>query len=241
MPLGRFLEVSIAVPDIAASLAFYESLGFVQANAREAWPYPYVVVTDGRLYLGLHQRAEPTGAALTWVLPELAQQLPRLESLGLAFNDFQIDDVALNRADFVDPSGQAVTLLEARTFSPPALPATHASALGYFEEFGIPTLELAAAAAFWERLGFVAFDAVAKPFGKIVATGRDLNLGLYDLDLPGPVLAFSDPDMAARIEALRDKGYLFAKRVPRGLAAADAAILQAPEGTALLLLAASDD
>jgi catechol 2,3-dioxygenase-like lactoylglutathione lyase family enzyme len=236
MSLGRFLEVSIVAPDIAASLAFYESLGFVQAPVGEAWPHPYAVVTDGRLYLGLHQRADAPGPALTWVLPELAQQLPRLEALGIEFSDYQVDEAALNRADFADPSGQAVTLLEARTFSSPTLPATHASALGYFEEFGIPTLELAVAAAFWERLGFVAFDAVTTPFGKIVATGRDLNLGLYDLDLRGPVLAFSDPDMPDRIEALRDKGCDFARRLPRGLAASGGAILQAPEGTALLLL-----
>jgi catechol 2,3-dioxygenase-like lactoylglutathione lyase family enzyme len=32
MPLGRFLEISLAATDVAESLAFYESLGFVQAS-----------------------------------------------------------------------------------------------------------------------------------------------------------------------------------------------------------------
>jgi catechol 2,3-dioxygenase-like lactoylglutathione lyase family enzyme len=235
MPLGRFLEVSVATADAAASVAFYESLGFVQAEVGETWPYPYAVVTDGRLFIGLHQREEPAGPTLTWVLPGLARQLEQLESLGIALEYARIDDGALHTAGFRDPSGQLVTLLEARTFSPPSLPATHSTALGYFEEFGVSSRELVAAAAFWEKLGFVAFDLVHEPFQKIVATGSDLNLGFYDLDLQAPVLTFAEWDMAARIEMLRDRGHAFAKRLPRGLAPADVAILQAPEGTQLLL------
>ena len=144
MPLGRFLEVSIATTDVAASLAFYESLGFVQADVGEAWPYPYAVVTDGRVCLGLHQREQPGGTTLTWVLPNLASELDRLEALGIALEHTRIDDTSLNSAGFVDPSGQAVTLLEARTFCPPALAESQPDALGYFEEFAIPTSRLAA-------------------------------------------------------------------------------------------------
>ena len=240
MPLGKFLEVSIASADVAASLAFYESLGFAQADVGEALPYPYAVVTDGRVCIGLHQREAPAGATLTWVLPNLAGQIESLEALGVAFDYTRIDDTALNSAGFVDPSGQAVTILEARTFSPPSLPPACSSSLGYFEEFAIPTRDLPAAAAFWERLGFIAFDPVTEPFGKIVAMGRDLNIGLYDLDLPGPALVFSDPDMAQTVARLLERGHAFAS-LPRALIAADCALLQAPEGTLLLLRATPAD
>ena len=47
--LGRFLEFSLATPDIQASLDFYSRLGFSQAAAGEAWFHPYAVVTDGSL------------------------------------------------------------------------------------------------------------------------------------------------------------------------------------------------
>ena len=50
--LGRFLEYSLATPDIRASLDFYTKLGFSQAEVGEAWPHPYAVVTDGRICLG---------------------------------------------------------------------------------------------------------------------------------------------------------------------------------------------
>jgi hypothetical protein len=127
-------------------------------------------------------------------------------------------------------------LLEARTFSQPELAPVHSTALGYFEEFAIATTDLAAASAFWERVGFVAFEPVLEPLPKVVAVSRDLNVGLFTIDLPAPVLVFSDATMRDRIENLRDRGYRFAKRLPRELAAIGAAMLEAPEGTLLLLL-----
>jgi hypothetical protein len=38
---------------------------------------------------------------------------------------------------------------------------------------------------------------------------RDLNVGLYAIDLPAPVLVFSDATMQDRIAGLRDQGYRF--------------------------------
>ena len=68
MPLGRFLEISLAANDVAESLAFYEALGFVQAVVGEAWPHPYAVVTDGRISLGLHG-LDFESPLPTWVAP----------------------------------------------------------------------------------------------------------------------------------------------------------------------------
>jgi len=235
MPLGRFLEVSLAAADVAESLAFYESLGFVQASVGEAWPHPYAVVTDGRLSLGLHG-ADFESPLPTWVAPSLRERLATLATLDVTIEDVRLDDVSMHQALLRDPSGQPLRLLEARTFSPPALAPAHSTALGYFEEFAIATTDLAAASAFWERLGFVAFEPVREPFARAVAASRDLNVGLYAIDLPAPVLVFSAAAMPERIESLRTQGHRFAQRMPRELAAMGAALLEAPEGTLLLLL-----
>ncbi len=128
-----------------------------------------------------------------------------------------------------------ITLVEARTFSPPALDPGLASKLGYFEEFGLPTADLERSRAFWDMLGFVAFDPVRAPFAKVVASHRDLNVGLYDTDLRRPVLTFSDPAMPDRIADLREKGHRFVERLPRGMNSRENALLEAPEGTWLLL------
>lgn len=235
MPLGRFLEVSLAAADVAESLAFYESLGFLQASVGEAWPHPYAVVTDGRLSLGLHG-ADFESPLPTWVAPSLRERLATLATLDVTIDDARLDDVSMHQALLRDPSGQPLRLLEARTFSPPALAPAHSTTLGYFEELAMATTDLAASSAFWERLGFVAFEPVLEPFAKVVAASRDLNVGLYGIDLPAPVLVFSDATMPERIESLRDRGYRFARRLPRELTAMGAAMLEAPEGTLLLLL-----
>src|ERR1700754_1252964 len=69
--LGRFHEISISTADIRASVEFYERLGFTQAPATDTWTHPYGVLTDGRLFIGLHQRRSPS-PTLTFVLPGIA-------------------------------------------------------------------------------------------------------------------------------------------------------------------------
>jgi catechol 2,3-dioxygenase-like lactoylglutathione lyase family enzyme len=231
--LGRFLEVSVRSPDLPESLAFYESLGFVQAVTGDARPHPYAVVTDGRLCLGLHGGADDE-ATLSFVHPDLEAHAPRLEALGIELEFARLGAEQLHELGFRDPAGQRVVLIEARTFSPPAAPPKP-SMLGYFEEFGIPTPDLERSAAFWDALGLVAFGPERVPFTRVVAAGRDLNIGLYDLDLRSPVLTFSAPDLPARIDALRERGLRFAGRLPRGMDAREHALLVAPEGTGLLL------
>lgn len=236
MPLGRLLEISLAAPDVAASLAFYESLGFVQARVGEAWPHAYAVVTDGHVSLGLHG-SEFESPLPTWVAPDLRERVSALQALGLEAEDARLDDLALHQVLLRAPTGQLLRLLEARTFSPPDVSAAHSSRLGYFEEYALASREPVADGTWWESLGFVAFEPVTEPFGKVVACSRDLNVGIYDLDLDAPALVFSAADMDTRIAALREQGHRFARRLPRALAASGAAILEAPEGTQLLLLA----
>lgn len=237
--LGRFLEVSVHAPDVPESIAFYESLGFVQAAVGDTRNYPYAVVTDGRLHLGLHGKYIES-PSLTWMQPELAAHASRLDALGVELLSVRLGEDAFHELGFVDPSGQRVTLVEARTFSPPPIRGVHASRLGYFEEFGIPTADLRRSTAFWDALGFVAFDPVRAPFAKVVATGSDLNVGLYDVDLRSPVLTFSDAAMAERIADLREKGYRLLDRLPRGMNSRDNALLEAPEGTWLMLTTSTD-
>lgn len=234
MPLGRFLEVAIATGDVAAALAFYESLGFVQVPVGEAWPHAYAVVTDGRLTLGFHA-AEIESPLPTWTAPKLRDCLESLRALGVEPEHVQLDDLSLHHAVIRDPSGQALRLLEARTFSPPALAAGYESQLGYFEEFAFGNANLAASSSFWEALGFVAFEPVPGPPSKIVASSTDLNLGLVDGALATPLLRFTAVDMPERVARLRDRGFAFARRVPAGFEAPGAALLQAPDGVLILL------
>jgi len=234
--LGRFLEISIHTTDIVESLAFYESLGFVQAVTGDTWAHPYAVVTDGRLFLGLHQYpfASPS---LTWVQPELSQRLGGLRELGIHFEFERLGEDVFNEVGFLDPHGQMVTLLEARTFSPPDLPASHTAQCGDFAEYAIPVRAFDAGREFWESLGFIAMYSPDSVFPRLTLTSDHLNLGLYRTRaLRGAVLTFEAVQMERRIRELRERGYDLGEEMPDGLDAGRNATLRAPEGTLLLLL-----
>lgn len=236
MKLGRFLEISVYAPEIQESLAFYESLGFVQAEVGETWPHPYAVVTDGRLFIGLHGAATPS-PALTFVLPELARGVAELETLGVSFERVRFGEDVFNQAVFHDPGGLTVNLLEARTFSPPHLEAAVATACGYFSELGLPVRDAGDARRFWEALGFVALDEELQPFARTALTSDRLNLALYRARaFRAPLLTFEDDAMRERIARLRERGCTLTDETPEALDDSANAVLLAPEGTRLLLL-----
>jgi catechol 2,3-dioxygenase-like lactoylglutathione lyase family enzyme len=237
--LGRFLEISLHTPAIQASLEFYESLGFVQASVGETWPHPYAVVTDGRLFLGLHGSVVRS-PALTFVAPELAHGVEQLKELGVTFDQERLGSDVFNQAIFRDPAGVSVNLLEARTFSPPERDAV-VTTCGYFSEFGIPLKETDAARSFWERLGFVALEEQPQPFPRAILTSDRLNLALYRTRaFRQPLLTFEDRDMRERLARLRERGLVLSDEMPDSLDDSMNAVLIAPEGTRLLLLQSED-
>jgi catechol 2,3-dioxygenase-like lactoylglutathione lyase family enzyme len=225
MMLGGFLEFSLATRDILASLEFYRRLGFVEAPAREAWPHPYTVVTDGRLYLGLHKR-ELASPALSFALPELRTHLPDLESLGLDFEFCNIELHRFNEVGFLDPDGGLVALLEARTYSP--LHSEVETLCGYFLEYRLPVRDAAVTLKFWERLGLITTPAEDGQPAQVSWGG--INISLED---PGPrarpALVFTNADLE-ETEALLEMRGLPIQKDGRGLR------VTTPEGLSLVLL-----
>jgi catechol 2,3-dioxygenase-like lactoylglutathione lyase family enzyme len=237
---GRFLEISVYTPEIRESLAFYESLGFVQTRVGEAFKHPYAVVTDGRLFLGLHGQPVPS-PALTFVMPRLMHGIDQLEQLGIEFEDLKLGHEVFNRASFRDPSGQCVNVFEARTFSPPQFDIQPVTTCGYFTEFGLPAREQGPMRVFWEALGFVAWEEEMEPFARTAITSDHLNLSLYrSRAFRQPLLTFEDRDMRERLARLKERGFQLSDEMPDSLDESCNAILVAPEGTRLLLLQSED-
>ena len=115
--LGRFLEISLATADIAASVSFYERLGFTQLPCSDAWPHAYCALGDGRLCIGLHQRESPV-TSLCFVRPGLQAHTELLEQHGLIASERHLGFEDFHRLQLQACDGQTITLLEARTFSP---------------------------------------------------------------------------------------------------------------------------
>jgi len=232
---GRFHELSIATADIRASIDFYESLGFWQASTGDAWPHPYGVITDGRMVLGLHQA--PQFSALTFIHPDLAALADSHSAAGVTLSLRRTDPEVFNQIEFNDPAGQRIRMLTARTFSPAVTASEHGSACGYFGHYSMPVRDPAAVTAFWEPLGFVAMPPQTDPYAHHSLTSDGINLAVHSPQLlPAPALVFCEEDMRGKIDRLRKLGVPFAPELPRALAGKGAALLEAPEGTLLLLL-----
>lgn len=237
LPLGRFHELSLAAPDIRTSVEFYERLGFSQATTTDTFTHPYGVLTDGRLFLGLHRRAA-TPATLTFVRAGIADCLPAFASLGIELSVCRTGEEVFNEIGFADPFGNPVTILEARTYSPVARPDTEVSLCGDFAEVSLPAADFAAAQAFWEPLGFVAMGETEAPYPHLTLTSDHLDLafhrpGTYDR----PLVVFRALDMPERLARLAVLGVAGAGRLPRGVSGTGNTLIESPEGTALLLLA----
>lgn len=234
--IGRFLEIGIATTDIRASVEFYERLGFTQAQTGDTWPHPYGVLTDGAVYIGLHQ-SRLDSPALTFVQPGIAAYLSVLERMGIEPTTISIGDEVFNEVGLRDPAGQPVRLLEARTYSPSNRSALEPSRCGSFRGLSMPAADFEGACGFWRTLGFEAGELQSRPYPHLPLAREGLELALHRPQLClEPVLAFRDPAMPERIAWLRELALCPVEPPPRGLNARDNALLRAPEGTALLLL-----
>jgi catechol 2,3-dioxygenase-like lactoylglutathione lyase family enzyme len=233
---GRFLEFAVATQDIAASVQFYERLGFAQLPTSDAWRHRYGVLGDGRIHIGLHERTMAS-PSICFVLPELRQARVRLAAAGLEPEVARLGEEELHQMQLRDPGGQAITLLEARTYSPAAPPAGGESLCGYFLHLSLPEADLERAREFWERAGFVALEAVEEPYAHIPLTSDRLDLAFHARRLiDAPLLVFECGDWAATRTRLEALGITPSADFPRGADRRHSGLIEAPEGTLLWML-----
>jgi hypothetical protein len=136
---------------------------------------------------------------------------------------------------FEDPNGQAVALLEARTFAPGEWNSQNVSACGRFLEYSVATHSIAESRAFWEQLGFAPLAAGESPHAWVRLRGHGLVLGLHEARFQ-PGLCFRSAQLEARLEYLRAKGHGVRPGGPHSERIREAAMLSAPDGSAIYLV-----
>jgi hypothetical protein len=203
--LGEFLEISLATPDMLRSMEFYRQLGFAEAPTGGGGKHPYTVITDGRLYLGLHKQADRVNG-LSFVLQELRQHLAGFEALEFEFDFCEIGLDQFNRLGFRDPEGGLVTLLEARTYSPVHAAHVQPTLCGYFLEYRLPVDDLPASARFWESLGLIVETAADGASAQASWAGINLALVQAADRRTRPALVFANPDLDAANALLEMRG-----------------------------------
>jgi len=231
--VGQFLELSIAAQPLAASFEFYRALGFTSLAVSDSLPDPYLVLFDGTIAIGLHER-EQDGALLTFVRPGLKDYVRALRRIGIDLTYAHLADNEFNRVGFADPTGQSIALLEARTFPPGDWNQNNVAACGDFLEYSVPTQSLTGSSEFWRSIGFEPVSSGTAPHAWERFAGHGLTIGLHETHFR-PGLSFKSPHLDARLAYLGAKGITARAGSPLADEAQTSAMLTAPEGTPIYL------
>ncbi|MCI0576441.1 MAG: hypothetical protein L0332_23130, partial [Chloroflexi bacterium] len=109
---GRFGELAVAVPDLAAAGDFWNRFGFATTYQSQE-PYPWGIFSDGLMVLGLHQTTEWQGLALTYFAGDMAQRIARLKEAGLVFaQEMAGEDGVVANAILRGPDGEQFFLFQ---------------------------------------------------------------------------------------------------------------------------------
>lgn len=236
--LGQFLEYSAAAQPLADSFEFFETLGFASLPVGDLLPHPYVVLHDGSLAVGLHDRPQD-GPELTFVRPDLRDYVRPLRRLGIEVTHERLRENEFNSLGFRDPGGQAVALIEARTFPPGERRPQAVAVCGTLVEISLPAADLGESLRFWEALGLKSVASGELPHRWQRLSGRGVTIGLHETHCR-PGLTYRCSDLGARVEYLRAKGLAPRAGNPLADRAQTAATLAAPDGTVLYLVESAD-
>lgn len=102
--LGKFGEFAIPVPNLGESLLFWGLLGYEPLHTATI-PYPYAILSDGMLVIGLHETPDFKEATLTYFAADMGQRIDQLEAEGV-----ELRRMGGGNAAMFTPDGQAFFL-----------------------------------------------------------------------------------------------------------------------------------
>jgi catechol 2,3-dioxygenase-like lactoylglutathione lyase family enzyme len=106
--LGKFGEYSLGVADLQSAIDYWQTLGF-QLAYRTDQPYPWAILSDGLLVLGLHQTDNFSGPILTYFAADMEEKVVRLR----ADDPYWIEDLPeVGGYETTAPDGQRFFLFQ---------------------------------------------------------------------------------------------------------------------------------
>ncbi len=111
--LGKFGEFSIPVKNVAQGIIFWAKLGFEPLHIAKI-PYPYSIMSDGLIVIGLHQSGDFNDFTFTYFATDMQQRVADLAEEGLEMKPMKSDADATiyENAWFLTPEGQQFFLFK---------------------------------------------------------------------------------------------------------------------------------
>lgn len=109
---GKFGELTIPVKSLPESLFFWTKLGYEPLHMAEI-PYPYAILSDGLMVLGLHQ-SQQTMITLTYFAPNMAERIAKLREKGVDIKNMtpNPNDRVIRNGSFTSPERQVFFLFQ---------------------------------------------------------------------------------------------------------------------------------
>jgi catechol 2,3-dioxygenase-like lactoylglutathione lyase family enzyme len=218
--LGDVAAITIASPDLAKSLAFYQKLGFSEVM-RYDFPFPWIQVSDGALLIFLRQEADPF-MSVTYYVKNLDKVVNEVREAGIKFkqepgkNDMikryiieTPDKVNISLVTHVDgfnnPPGPTMLRMPPTDYFNPEKYVN--KICGLFGEYAHPVKDISASISFWEKLGYVVLSKRESPYPWAIITDGLNVVGLHQSDhFSYPAITFFASDMQSKIEKLKAAG-----------------------------------
>jgi predicted lactoylglutathione lyase len=111
--LGKFGEFSIPVKNVAKGVMFWARLGFEPLHIAKI-PYPYSILSDGLIVIGLHQSGDFNDFTLTYFAEDMQERVALLTDEGLDMQPMKSEAEATiyENAWFLSPEGQQFFLFK---------------------------------------------------------------------------------------------------------------------------------
>ena len=244
--LGDVVQIALGVPDVSASQAFYQRLGF-QVLGEGDTPWPWAQLTDGQNLVLLNQDGKRY-SGLLYISSDAPALITQLEGQGIPLVAKQEGAGQLRQAIFTDPDGLPVGLLHQATSDAPRPDGQPISKLGKFGELSHRVQDFEASRQFWSSLGFKTLHASDQPYPWGILSDGLVVLGLHqrtpeaeaageNFEFTGPTLTYFDGAMKDHIAALKAEGFTFSQEIPDPDGTVGNAILSTPEGGRIFLFA----
>jgi predicted lactoylglutathione lyase len=109
--IGKFGEYSLPTLDLAKSVSFYESFGFKRVGGHDSEPYPWAILYDDLITVGLHQTDDFGQATITYFATDMYRRIEEVRQRGINLDWSHSDDDGVTVAARISsPGGQPLFL-----------------------------------------------------------------------------------------------------------------------------------
>lgn len=235
MRLGSHAHIAVSCKDIPASLPFYHTLGFTTLFIDNEISPSFVRLSDGTITLALI--AEDFGTpSLAYFTTGLQENVAGLRQLRIDVQTDTDNNGDITQAHFINPDGLHIWLHPTQKNSTQTAGVPN-PVCGTFGELAMSVRDLDSSILYWQTLGYELLHRSIVPYPFAIVKDGNMLLGLHENnELSQPALTYYAPNMADRIEQLKQKGIPFVKDFPAG---ADGrihhAVAKAPDGQLFFL------